>query len=69
MRLSQALELYKDQWIAFRMANDGDDPDGDVVVHDANRDAFRRRLKDGQVKSVYITFSAEPIAEGYVAMF
>ncbi len=69
MRLSQAKKLYQDQWLAFRIVENGDDPVGEVVLHENDRSRFRKRLHDEKVRGVYLTFAGELIPEGYAALF
>lgn len=69
MKLSEALEQMKDQWIAFRISRDGVDPEGDVVLHSKNRLDFDRRLVSEHIRNVYVTYSGEILPEGYAALF
>lgn len=69
MKLSEALELLKDQWIAFRIGSDEEDPEGVVVLHDADREAFRRELHARKIRGVYITYAGDVLPEGYAALF
>jgi hypothetical protein len=69
MKLSEALERWKDQWIAFRITDDGVDPEGEVILHEADRQKFREELRSGRIRDVYITFAGRALPEGYTALF
>jgi hypothetical protein len=69
VKLSEAVNQFKDQWIAFRISREGDDPEGEVVVHDADRSRFRERMRLDQIRNVYITYAGAILPEGYVALF
>jgi hypothetical protein len=67
MKLESTRELYPSEWIAFRATDELPDPEGQIIAHDWNGDAFRHRLikyrqSDGRppnyfVDDLYITFS------------
>lgn len=69
MRLSQAVKQWKDEWIAFRVTQEGDDPDGEVILHERDRARFKSRLAKERIHGVYITFCGELLPEGYAALF
>lgn len=69
MKLSEAQKLYPEEWIAFRTVEEGDDPEGEVVLHSKNRRTFDRQLVERNLIDTYITFAGLPIPEGYAALF
>jgi hypothetical protein len=69
VKLSEALEQLKDQWIAFRIVRDGEDPEGEVILHEVERSVFRERMRSERVQGVYITYSGEILPKGHVALF
>jgi hypothetical protein len=40
MKLEEAKTLYQGEWIAFRTSEEGDNPEGEVVLHNKDRRAF-----------------------------
>jgi hypothetical protein len=69
MNIEEAKALYQEEWIAFRTFEEGDNPEGEVVLHNKNRRAFDKELLRQGLVDVYITFAGPPIPEGYVAIF
>lgn len=69
MKLNEAQKLYPEEWIAFRTAEEGDDPEGEVVLHNKDRHLFDKELVKQNLTGVYITFAGLPIPEGYAALF
>lgn len=69
MKLSKALKAHENQWIAFQILQEAKDPEGEVVLFDANRESFRKQLRDLRLTGVYITYSGDLLPEGYAAMF
>ena len=69
MRLSRAVVQLKDEWIAFRISRDGEDPEGEVILHEPNRAKFRERLHREKIRGVYITYAGDILPEGYAALF
>ena len=69
MKLKEAQELYAGDWIAFRTSEEGDDPEGEVVLHSKDRHTFDRELIELKLTGTYITFAGLPIPEGYAALF
>lgn len=69
MKLNEAQQLYPEEWIAFRAAGAGDDPEGEVVLHSKDRHLFDRELVKRNLTDTYITFVGLPIPEGYAALF
>ena len=69
VKLEQAKALYQGEWIAFRALEQGDNPDGDVVLHNRDRRAFDNELVERRLTGVYITFAGPPVPEGYGTLF
>ncbi|MEW6104658.1 MAG: hypothetical protein AB1630_12750 [bacterium] len=69
MRLEEAKILYQGEWIAFRAFEEGDNPEGEVVIHNKERWAFDKELVDHRLTDIYITFAGPPVPEGYAVMF
>lgn len=69
MKLNEAQELYPEEWIAFRTVEEGDDPEGEVILHHKDRHTFDRELIELNLNDIYITFTGLPIPEGYAALF
>jgi hypothetical protein len=69
MKLEEAKDLYSDEWLAFRTFEDGDNPEGEVILHNKNRKSFDRELMKLKPTDVYITFAGPLIPEGYAVMF
>lgn len=69
MRIEEAKALYPGEWIGFHTSEEGDNPEGEVVLHDRDRRAFDSALLQRRLTDVYITFAGPPVPEGYAAMF
>ena len=69
MRLEEAKTIYKDEWIAFRAFEEGDNPEGEVILHNKDRRWFDRELIKMGITDVYITFAGPVVKEGYSVMF
>ena len=69
MKLEEAKAKYKKEWIAFRAVEKGDNPEGEVVLHNKDRRTFDKELVDRGLTNVYITFAGPPVPEGYSLMF
>lgn len=69
MKLEEAKALYRDEWIAFRTSQEGDNPEGEVVFHKRDRRAFDKELLQRGLTGIYITFAGPPVPEGYAAIF
>lgn len=69
MKLAKAKALYKGEWIAFLTSEEGDNPEGEVVLHDWDRRTFDKELLQRRLTDIYITFAGPPVPEGYAAMF
>ena len=69
MKLEQAKALYQGEWIAFRALEQGDDPEGDVILHSRDRRAFDKELVERRLINVYITFAGPLVPEGYGTLF
>ena len=65
MKLEEAKKLYPDEWIAFRSNEDGENPDGEVLLHNKKRREFNKELLSRELVNVYITFTGPLIPEGY----
>lgn len=69
MKLEEAKSLYPGEWIAFRNFEEGDNPEGEVVLHNKDRRAFDKELLDRELIDIYITFAGPAVPEGYAVMF
>ena len=69
MKLKEAKTLYPREWIAFRTAEKGDNPDGEVLLHNKDRRTFDRELLERDLIDVYVTFTGEAVPEKYAVMF
>lgn len=69
MRLEEAKTKYQGEWIAFRLFDEGDNPEGEVILHHRDRRIFDRELVERAITDVYITFAGPPVPEGYAVMF
>lgn len=69
MKLEEAKKLYPNEWIAFRATQDGDNPEGEVLLHGKDRRKFDEQLLELELTEVYIFFAGPPIPEGYGFMF
>lgn len=69
MKLEEAKTLYQGEWIAFRTSEEGDNPEGDVVLHNKDRRAFDKELLQRGLTDIYITFAGPPVPEGYAVIF
>ena len=67
MKLSSAKKKYKNQWIAFDIENEGDDPEGKVVAHFQTRQELYKKLSQLDNTNLYITFTG-PILHRKAAM-
>jgi hypothetical protein len=65
MRLEEAKKLYENEWIAFKKNENGENPDGDVLLHNKNRRTFDKELLKLKPAKVYVTFAGPPVPEGY----
>lgn len=68
MKLADARELYDGEWIAFRTTDDGEDPDGEIVLHRRGRREFDKALLQRGLTDVYITYAGPPVPEGYATV-
>ncbi len=57
MRLAKAKALYPDEWIAFSTTEEGDNPEGEVLLHHKDRRLFDKQLLDPDQIDDYITFT------------
>lgn len=69
MRLEEIKTLYQGEWIAFRARDEGENPEGEVLLHHKDRKAFDRELVEKGLTNVYITFAGPIIPEGYGTLF
>jgi len=69
MRLEEAKALYPNEWIAFHIFEERDNPEGEVVLHNKDRRVFDRELLERKLTDVYITFAGPPVPEGYGTLF
>jgi len=65
MKLEEAKKLYENEWIAFRANEDGENPEGEVLLHNKDRKAFDKELLELKPDHVYITFTGPVVPEGY----
>lgn len=63
--LAEAKDRYPGEWIAFRIQENGENPEGEVVLHDKHRGEFDHALLAHGLTGVYITFTGPTIPEGY----
>ncbi len=59
MKLSEAKKKFKNQWLAFKIEKEGDDPEGAVVFHYKNRERFDKRLVKTRPSDLYTTFAGK----------
>ena len=69
MKLDDAKGLYPDEWIAFLATEKGDNPEGEVVLHNKDRRHFDQQLLQQGLTEVYITFTGSPVPDKYAVMF
>jgi hypothetical protein len=69
MKLEEAKARYQGEWIAFRMLEEGDNPEGEVVLHNKDRWTFDKELLEKGIIEVYITFAGPLVREGFAIMF
>lgn len=69
MKLEEAKTLYPGEWIAFHASEEGDNPEGMVVLHSSDRRVFDEELLKRGLIGVYITFTGPLSPEKYAVMF
>jgi len=69
MKLEDAKNRYVGEWIAFRAYEEGDNPDGEVAIHNKDRRKFDSELIACGLKDVYITFAGPLIPKDYTVIF
>ena len=69
MKLKEAKALYPGEWIAFRGLEEGENPEGEVVLHNKDRRAFDQAFLERGLTDLYITFAGPPVPEGYGTLF
>jgi len=69
MKLEEAKRCYSGEWIAFLTLEEGDNPEGEVLLHNKDRRAFDRELLQKGLIDIYITFAGPAVPEGYAVMF
>ncbi len=70
--LEQAKKDYSEEWIAFIVKEEKEDVEkleGEVIEHHKNRRELHKRLRERNVKNVYVTFAGPLIKPGYSVMF
>ena len=73
MKLSEAREKFKDEWMAF-IEKEGEDPKcedpkGEVLFHHQDRDAFDEQWPKLKVDDLYITFNGPAVPPGHAICF
>jgi hypothetical protein len=69
MKLEDAKKLFQGEWIAFRTFEEGDNPEGEVILHHKDRRTFDKELLQQGLTDIYITFTGPPVPEGYAVIF
>jgi hypothetical protein len=69
MKLDEAKKLFQGEWIAFCTFEEGDNPEGEVVLHHKDRRTFDKELLQQGLTDIYITFTGPPVPEGYAVIF
>lgn len=69
MSLEEAKTRFQGEWLAFRAFDEGDNPEGEVILHHKDRRTFDKELVEGSITGVYVTFAGPPVPEGYAVMF
>lgn len=69
MKLEEVKSLYPGEWLAFRTGEEGDNPEGEVVLHHRDRRTFDEELLERGLIEVYITFAGPLVPEKYAVMF
>jgi len=69
MRLEEAKKIYKGEWIAFKAIEETENLEGEVILHNKDRQFFDKELLRMGLTDVYITFAGPPVPEGYAAIF
>ena len=71
IRLKQAKEKFKDEWIAFVVKEEEPTGNllGEVLDHDKDKRLLHERLRKNEVKYAYITYAGPYIKPGYEVMF
>lgn len=64
MRLEEAKALYPGEWIVFHVFEEGDNPEGEVLLHNKDRRAFDRELLERGLTDVYIPLQVHPFLKG-----
>lgn len=69
MKLEEAKAKHAGEWIAFRITEENDNPEGEVLLHSKERRIFDKELLEMGLTDIYITFAGPPVPEGYSLMF
>jgi len=69
MRLEEAKTRYPGEWIAFRVFDESENPEGEVILHEKDRWKFDKELIEQGITDVYITFAGPLVKEGFSIMF
>jgi len=70
--LEQAKVKYSGEWIAFLVHEEKEEIEkvkGEVIEHHLDRRELHKKLRQRDVKNVYITFAGPLIKPGYSVMF
>lgn len=65
MRLEKAKKKFKGQWIAFKPLSRGNNPDGEVLLHNKSKRRFNEKLILSEFDGVYITYAGPIVPKGY----
>lgn len=69
MKIEEVKMLYPDEWIAFSTQEEGDNPEGEVILHNKDRRVFDQQLLEQELTDIYITFTGSLVPEKYAVMF
>ena len=68
MKLEEAKASYAGEWIAFRAVEEGENPEGEVMLHHKERRQFDKQLVKMELTEVYVVFAGPVVPEGYAVM-
>lgn len=69
MKLEEAKNKFKGEWIAFQVSREEPYFEGKVLLHKKNRREFDSELLRRGIKDVYITYAGPPFPAKYAAFF
>ncbi|MBS4028483.1 MAG: hypothetical protein KGZ58_07580 [Ignavibacteriales bacterium] len=69
MKLEDARKQFENEWMAFRSIEKGDNPDGEVILHNKNRREFDNEVLKKEIVNVYLTYNGPVVPEGYAIIF